>query len=90
MTPEDEDGLMTDYTVQNPALYAIVQKPSVLAGDAPKPVPAMQKYRVLPGIGAFSDTLHLQYSQIIGFPQEITDPDVIAVYNKVLGQTTKP
>lgn len=83
-TPADEDGLMTDYTVQNPAIYAVMQKAAVLAGDAPKAVPAMQKYRVLPLLGEFATELHLQYSQIIGFPAEITDPDVLDVYRKVI------
>lgn len=77
------------YTVKNPAIYAVVQKEAILAGEAPRAVPAMQKYRTMPYIGAFPEELFLQSSQIIGFPEEITIPEIVALYSKTIGGSNR-
>lgn len=86
MPNASEDAGLMDYTVKNPVIYAIVQKPGILAGEPPKPVPAMQKYRVLPGIGDFATELFLQYTQILGSPAEITISELVDLYHKTISR----
>lgn len=74
------DTLAGVIVLQNPVVFAFVQKPALLAGEPPKPVPAMQKYRTLPLFGAVVEKLALTTEQFIGEPELVSEESLIDLY----------
>lgn len=69
-----------------PVEFAFVRPPGqgLLPGTPPKPIPAMTPYCTLPHMGIPLEKLMLYEQQIIGVPEEITDEELIALYEKAL------